>query len=97
MYADASVILFSTANACFWTAFGFGVMDYIIMVPNGLGAILGFIQMFLRLVVPSGDTSPSEIDTQVDDKSEGFADVDIEATASASTTEAPAKEETEDE
>ena len=97
MYADASVILFSTANACFWTAFGFGVMDYIIMVPNGLGAILGFIQMFLRLVVPSGDTSPSEIETQVDDKSEGVADVDIEATASASTTEAPAKEETEDE
>ena len=73
-------------------------MDYIIMVPNGLGAILGFIQMFLRLVVPSGDTSPSEIETQVDDKSEGFADVDIEATtASASTTEAPAKEETENE
>ena len=75
-------------------------MDYIIMVPNGLGAILGFIQMFLRLVVPSGDTSPSKIETQVDDedKSIGIADADIEATtASASTTEAPAKEETENE
>lgn len=45
----------NTANACFWTAFGFGILDWFIIVPNGLGAILGFIQMFLRLVVPSKD------------------------------------------
>ena len=47
-----SDLKYSTANACFWTAFGFGTMDYFIVVPNGLGAILGFIQMILCLIVP---------------------------------------------
>jgi len=58
-------------------------------VPNGLGAILGFIQMFLRLVVPSRETFPSsgEIERQ-DELSVGGTDVDIEATVSASTAEA---------
>mmetsp|Transcript_32691 Transcript_32691/g.68759 ORF Transcript_32691/g.68759 Transcript_32691/m.68759 type:complete len:95 (+) Transcript_32691:95-379(+) len=68
----------STANACFWTAFGFGVMDWIIMVPNGLGAILGFIQMFLRLVIPSREILPSSSEIERPE----VMDVEIEATAS---------------
>ena len=46
-------MVLNTICAVFWTAFGFGVMDWFIIVPNGLGAILGFVQMMLRLVVPS--------------------------------------------
>ena len=46
-------MILNTSNAVFWVAFGIGVMDWIILIPNGLGAILGFIQMFLRLVVPA--------------------------------------------
>lgn len=43
----------NTANAVFWTAFGFGTWDWFIIVPNGLGAVLGGVQMVLRLIVPS--------------------------------------------
>eukprot|EP00579_Thalassiosira_antarctica_P032040 CAMPEP_0201992858 /NCGR_PEP_ID=MMETSP0905-20130828/1274_1 /ASSEMBLY_ACC=CAM_ASM_000554 /TAXON_ID=420261 /ORGANISM="Thalassiosira antarctica, Strain CCMP982" /LENGTH=269 /DNA_ID=CAMNT_0048547595 /DNA_START=329 /DNA_END=1138 /DNA_ORIENTATION=- len=88
-FAGQWTMMMNTANACFWTAFGFGIMDWIIIVPNGLGAILGFIQMFLRLVVPSRETFPSsgEIERQ-DELSVGGTDVDIEATVSASTAEA---------
>jgi len=84
-------MMMNTANACFWTAFGFGIMDWIIIVPNGFGAILGFIQMFLRLVVPSRETFPSgEVERQLE-LSGGVTDVDIEATVSASTAEASTK------
>ena len=59
---DASSIhpptmVLNTANAVFWTAFGFGTRDWFIVVPNGLGALLGFVQMMLRLAVPSRDTA----------------------------------------
>ena len=50
-------MILNTSNAVFWVAFGIGVMDWIILIPNGLGAILGFIQMFLRLVVPARTSS----------------------------------------
>ncbi len=43
----------NTANAVFWTAFGFGTWDWFIIFPNGLGAVLGGVQMVLRLIVPS--------------------------------------------
>eukprot|EP00574_Skeletonema_japonicum_P005626 CAMPEP_0201726054 /NCGR_PEP_ID=MMETSP0593-20130828/9246_1 /ASSEMBLY_ACC=CAM_ASM_000672 /TAXON_ID=267983 /ORGANISM="Skeletonema japonicum, Strain CCMP2506" /LENGTH=332 /DNA_ID=CAMNT_0048217521 /DNA_START=204 /DNA_END=1202 /DNA_ORIENTATION=+ len=46
-------MVMNTANAVFWTAFGFGVMDWFIIVPNGLGAVLGGVQMVLRVIVPS--------------------------------------------
>jgi len=53
-------------------------MDWIIMVPNGLGAILGFIQMFLRLVIPSREILPSSSEIERPE----VMDVEIEATAS---------------
>ena len=49
-------MIMNTSNAVFWAAFGIGVMDWIIVVPGSIGAILGFIQIFLRLVVPSSST-----------------------------------------
>ncbi|KAL7448014.1 hypothetical protein ACHAWC_000279, partial [Mediolabrus comicus] len=45
-------MLLNTTNAVFWTAFGIGTLDWFIIVPNGLGAILGFVQMILRMIVP---------------------------------------------
>jgi solute carrier family 50 protein (sugar transporter) len=53
-------MLMNTANATFWTAFGFGASDYFIMVPNGIGAILGGIQMMLRVLVPNKATLSSQ-------------------------------------
>mmetsp|Transcript_789 Transcript_789/g.1110 ORF Transcript_789/g.1110 Transcript_789/m.1110 type:complete len:122 (+) Transcript_789:758-1123(+) len=76
-------MLMNTANACFWTAFGFGIMDWFITVPNGLGAILGFIQMFLRLVVPSREVSPSSVGLERRNESPGgVVGSEIEATVS---------------
>jgi Sugar efflux transporter for intercellular exchange len=43
-------MLTNTANGVFWTAYGFAVLDPYLIVPNGLGAVLGFIQMFLCVV-----------------------------------------------
>lgn len=46
-------MLMNTANATFWTAFGFGASDYFIMIPNGIGAVLGAVQMILCFIVPN--------------------------------------------
>ena len=46
-------MVMNTLTAIFLTAFGFGVKDLIIIIPNGIGGILGIIQIFLRLVVPA--------------------------------------------
>ncbi|KAL7541174.1 hypothetical protein ACHAXR_010685, partial [Thalassiosira sp. AJA248-18] len=89
-------MLMNTANGCFWTAFGFGILDWLIIVPNGLGALLGFTQMFIRLIIPSREVFPSsrEIERQGVELPAGVLDaarkvgVDIEATATASTGEA---------
>ena len=67
-------MLLNTANATFWTAFGFGTSDYFIMVPNGIGVVFGIIQMILCVVVPSkvlvdsvesGSNSDLELDVTV--------------------------------
>ena len=63
-------MIMNTSNAVFWAAFGIGVMDWIIVVPGSIGAILGFIQIFLRLVVPSSSTfatSSNAIETTADE------------------------------
>jgi len=58
-------------------------MDWFITVPNGLGAILGFIQMFLRLVVPSREVSPSSVGLERRNESPGgVVGSEIEATVS---------------
>ena len=42
----------NTANGAFWTAYGLAVLDPFIYVPNGLGAALGVVQIFLVLTFP---------------------------------------------
>lgn len=58
-------MLMNTGCAIFWTGFGFGIMDYFIIVPNGIGCVLGFIQMFLRLVVPSSGIHGESYETRL--------------------------------
>lgn len=69
-------MLLNTANAVFWTAFGIGTLDWFIIVPNGLGAILGFVQMILRLIVPSRDC--------IDDHDQGGGGVLLTSSSSTS-------------
>lgn len=77
----------STANGVFWTAFGFGSMDWIIITPNGVGAILGFIQMFICLVIPNREKESSDkIESQGVQLTEEELDVDVDVEATASTT-----------
>jgi hypothetical protein len=56
-------MLTNTANGVFWMAYGFAVLDYFVYVPNGLGALLGFIQMFLFLIFPRGTVTTTTTST----------------------------------
>lgn len=56
-------MLMNTANATFWTAFGFGVTDYFIMIPNGIGTVLGAVQMILCFVVPKREVLEETTET----------------------------------
>ena len=42
----------NTANGAFWGAYGVAVLDPFVYVPNGLGAALGVVQIFLVLTFP---------------------------------------------
>jgi hypothetical protein len=69
----------STVFGVFWTAFGFGLLDWTLVIPNGMGAILGIIQLFICLVIPSRvNESSSEIKCQVGQPVEVVTDVDVE-------------------
>jgi len=56
-------MIMNTSNAVFWTAFGFGTMDWFILIPNGLGCLLGAIQIFLQLVLPYKNKASEELVT----------------------------------
>jgi hypothetical protein len=47
----------NTVNAVFWTAFGFGLEDKAIIIPNAIGAALCFFQIALCTVIPSSEAS----------------------------------------
>lgn len=47
-----ATMITNTCNGSFWTAYGIAVNDYWIYVPNGLGAGLGFVQIFLCVIFP---------------------------------------------
>jgi hypothetical protein len=53
-------MIMNTLCALFFLAFGFGRMDYFLIVPNGIGVMLGGVQLFLRLVVPNSDKTDTE-------------------------------------
>jgi solute carrier family 50 (sugar transporter) len=42
----------NTGNGAFWTAYGLAVHDSFISIPNGLGTLLGVIQIILCMTVP---------------------------------------------
>ena len=46
------LVVTSTANGLFWFAFGLAVQDFFIIVPNGLGAMLGLVEIFLCVTYP---------------------------------------------
>ena len=54
----------NTTNGCFWAAYGFAVQDYFIYVPNGLGALVGLVQIVLFLVFRSSSSSSSSSSTK---------------------------------
>lgn len=74
---------------------GFGIMDWYIIVPNGVGSILGFIQMFLRLVVPCRDLfeSSDENDEEEGEPSSAVKDDDIKPSLLSSISSAHITEE----
>jgi solute carrier family 50 protein (sugar transporter) len=45
-------MIINTLNGSFWTAYGLAVMDPFIYAPNGLGALLGVVQMILCALFP---------------------------------------------
>ena len=42
----------NTSNATFWTAYAIAINDPFIYVPNGLGVVLGVIQLVLNVIFP---------------------------------------------
>jgi solute carrier family 50 protein (sugar transporter) len=50
----------NTLNGSFWTAYGIAVSDPFIYVPNGMGTILGAIQVLLLVLIPRGTTKKKD-------------------------------------
>ena len=42
----------NTANATFWTLYAIAIKDLYIAIPNGIGVVLGIVQIFLVIVFP---------------------------------------------
>jgi Sugar efflux transporter for intercellular exchange len=47
----------NTASSVFWGIYGLAVLDFFVAVPNLLGALLGFIQIFLYMTYPRLETN----------------------------------------
>eukprot|EP00980_Cylindrotheca_fusiformis_P017534 scaffold5498_cov86-Cylindrotheca_fusiformis.AAC.8 len=47
-------MMLNTLNSTFWMVYGIAVMDYFLIVPNGLGACLGAFQIVLSFTFPRG-------------------------------------------
>ena len=49
-------------------AFGFGIWDYILIIPNAIGVVLGIVQMILRWIIPSKSITEEEEDDKLDEE-----------------------------
>lgn len=49
----APTMFMNTTNSAFWTVYGAAVLNPYILVPNGLGTLLGFSQIVMYLLYPS--------------------------------------------
>jgi Sugar efflux transporter for intercellular exchange len=45
-------MMMGIGNATFWLLYGIALWDYVIMVPNGIGLLLGSAQLVVCLVFP---------------------------------------------
>jgi len=62
-------MIMNTACSLFFCLFGFGIMDYLIIVPNGIGVALGAVQLLLRTIIPNkSNTDESEDDGKIDEE-----------------------------
>jgi solute carrier family 50 protein (sugar transporter) len=74
----------NTLNGIFWTAYGLAILDPFIYVPNGLGAVLGAVQILLCVIFPrrkkpSSKEEQEEVD-DVDELEEATAKVENSST-----------------
>ena len=53
-------MLRNTANGVFWAAYGLAVLDPYVALPNGLGALLGVVQMILWVIFPRNGSDKVE-------------------------------------
>ena len=62
-------MIMNTACSLFFCLFGFGIMDYLIIVPNGIGVALGAVQLLLRTIIPNkSKTDESGDDGKIDEE-----------------------------
>lgn len=54
----------NTATAAFWCAYGVAIMDPFIGVPNGLGALLGAVQIVLYVLFPRKSETKEEEESE---------------------------------
>ena len=54
--------------ALFFMAFGFGIWDYILIIPNAIGVVLGIVQMILRWIIPSKSRTEEDEDDKLDEE-----------------------------
>jgi len=67
-------MIMNTACSLFFCLFGFGIMDYLIIVPNGIGVALGAVQVLLRTIISNkSNTDESEDDGKIDEEEGDFA------------------------
>ena len=59
-------MVMNTLCAMFFMLFGFGIWDYILIIPNAIGVVLGIVQMTLRWIIPSesGTEEEEELDNE---------------------------------
>jgi len=63
-------MIMNTLNGAFWCAYGIGIFDYFMFIPNGIGALMGVVQFLMcflfppkktdEQVPPTGPNSPAE-------------------------------------
>ena len=70
----------NTANGLFWGAYGLAVLDPFIFVPNGVGAGLGVIQIFLCVTFPrtSSVSYKNQTTKEVDGTAKSLASRDFD-------------------
>jgi solute carrier family 50 (sugar transporter) len=56
----------NTATGLFWCIYGLTIQDWFVGVPNGIGAFLGFIQVFFVIIFPREKKQSSNVEVNVD-------------------------------